>query len=213
MKELREKLDLVGKSLDVVQKDAHTTGNKMETLSITKEEGVGGHSGHSRGSHFSKEERQDRHERHRREDRCERMIRKRFLPALYERDIHHKLQSLYQGSKSVEEYHKQMEFTLLKAQIKERKEATIARFLHGLGTLVHQVVKVEMQLKRRSSSRRSTTNSSSWRGRDKEKVRSDRSPKKGSDPFQVRKEIIVTPTPRTSGIKCFKCLGKGHTAT
>ncbi|RDX90129.1 hypothetical protein CR513_28041, partial [Mucuna pruriens] len=57
MKELTKKLDLVGKSLDVVQKDAHRTNNKMEALSTAKEEGVGSHSGHSRSSYSSKEER------------------------------------------------------------------------------------------------------------------------------------------------------------
>ncbi|RDY12111.1 hypothetical protein CR513_03136, partial [Mucuna pruriens] len=140
-----------------------------------------------------------------------RMIRKRFVPASYD-------------FKSVEEYHKEKELTLLRAQIREREKATIARFLHGLnreihdivellGTLVHQAIKVEMQLKRRSASRRSTASSSSWRDRDKEKVRSDRSLKKGSDPFQVYKEMIITPTPRTSDIKCFKCLGKRHIAS
>ncbi|RDY00302.1 hypothetical protein CR513_16536, partial [Mucuna pruriens] len=118
----------------------------------------------------------------------------------------------------MEEYHKEMELTLLRAQIREREEATIARFLHRLnreiqdivellGTLVHQEVKVEMQLKMRSASKRSTANSN------KEKVRSDRSSKKRSDPFQVCKEMIVTPTPRMSSIKCFKCLGKGHIAS
>ncbi|RDX80875.1 hypothetical protein CR513_38509, partial [Mucuna pruriens] len=136
------------------------------------------------------------------------MVRKRYVPSSYERDIHHKLQSLYQGSRSVEEFHKEMEMTLLRAQIREREEATIARFLHGLNreiqdivellrTLVHQEIKVEMQLKR-SAFKRSTTSSSSLRGRDKEKVRSDKSPKKGSDPFYVRKEITITPTHRTS---------------
>ncbi|RDX97127.1 hypothetical protein CR513_20148, partial [Mucuna pruriens] len=93
-------------------------------------------------------------------------------------------------------------------KIKEIEETTIVRFLHGLnreiqdivklqsysnlGTLVHQEIKVE---------------------KDKEKVRSNKSSKKGSGPFQVRKEMIVTPTPRTSGIKCFKCLGKRHIAS
>ncbi|RDY04460.1 hypothetical protein CR513_11826, partial [Mucuna pruriens] len=59
-----------------------------------------------------------------------------------------------------------------------------------------------MQLKRRSASRRSTASSSSWRGRDKEKVRSDRSLKKGSGPFQVHKEMTVTLTPMTSASQC-----------
>ncbi|RDX97765.1 hypothetical protein CR513_19428, partial [Mucuna pruriens] len=45
-------------------------------------------------------------------------------------------------------------------------------------------------LRRRSAFRRSKASSSSWRGRDmeKEKVRSDRSPMKGSEPFPSRKE-------------------------
>ncbi|RDX96080.1 hypothetical protein CR513_21312, partial [Mucuna pruriens] len=137
------------------------------------------------------------------------MMRKRFVSASYERDIHHKLQ----GSRSMGEYHKEMELTLLRAQIREREEIQDIVELQSyssLGTLMHQVVKVEMQLKRRSASRRSATSSSSWKGRDKKKVRSDRSPKKESDPFQVCKEMTVTPTPRANGIKCFKCLDKGH---
>ncbi|RDX82128.1 hypothetical protein CR513_37123, partial [Mucuna pruriens] len=165
MNELIEKLDLMGISLDVVQKDALSTNNKVEALSKAKEGGVGRHSGHIRSSHSSEEEMRERHERHRREERheifgvqgrkgvslvvvaledyalvwwtslmddikrgieepCEswydfkRMMRKQFMPASYERDIHHKLQSLYQGWKSVEEYHKEMELTLLRAQIR-----------------------------------------------------------------------------------------------
>ncbi|RDY04583.1 hypothetical protein CR513_11675, partial [Mucuna pruriens] len=99
------------------------------------------------------------------------------------------------GSKSVEEY---------------RKEMKMASFLHG--ELVHQTIKVEMQLRRRSVSRILI------RGRDmeKEKVRSERIHKKGSEPFQGRKEIVVTPStsaPRTNNIKCFKCLDKGHTTS
>ncbi|RDY06037.1 hypothetical protein CR513_10057, partial [Mucuna pruriens] len=41
------------------------------------------------------------------------------------------------------------------------------------------------QLRKRSASRRSVASYTSWRGRDreKEKVRSDKSPKKGSKPF------------------------------
>ncbi|RDX94985.1 hypothetical protein CR513_22559, partial [Mucuna pruriens] len=51
-----------------------------------------------------------------------------------------------------------------------------------LAKLVHQ----EVKLRRRSASRRLTICSSSWRGRDreKEKVKSDRSPKRGSETFQ-----------------------------
>ncbi|RDX69092.1 hypothetical protein CR513_51838, partial [Mucuna pruriens] len=110
---------------------------------------------------------------------------------------------------------------LMRAYLKESEEATMIRFLHGLnreiqdrvelqnyGTLKeleHQAVKVEMQLRRRSAFRRSTVGSSSLRerGREEEKVRSEKSPKKGNEPFQGRKEIVVTPSttvPRTSNI-------------
>ncbi|RDY09799.1 hypothetical protein CR513_05793, partial [Mucuna pruriens] len=83
------------------------------------------------------------------------------------------MDDIRRGSKSVEEYHKEMEMDLLRAYFRESEEATMARFLHGLnrdiqdmcygtlGELVHQEVKVKMQLKRRSASRRSTTSSSS----------------------------------------------------
>ncbi|RDX68984.1 hypothetical protein CR513_51960, partial [Mucuna pruriens] len=129
--------------------------------------------------------------------------------------------------RSMEEFHKEMEMIMVRAWIREKEEVTIAKFMHGLnidiqdvvdlhnygslGELVHQVVKVEMQLKMRSASRRSTTSTNGWKGRDreKEKVRSDRSPKKGSEPFQGPKELFVTPfAPSTSKIKWFNCLGK-----
>ncbi|RDY10278.1 hypothetical protein CR513_05214, partial [Mucuna pruriens] len=39
------------------------------------------------------------------------------------------------------------------------------------------------------------------------------SPKKGSEPFQGLKDLTFTPSaPRTSNIKCFKCLDKGQIA-
>ncbi|RDY04993.1 hypothetical protein CR513_11223, partial [Mucuna pruriens] len=52
-----------------------------------------------------------------------RLMRKRFVPSSY---------NLYQGSKSVKEYQKEMEMNLLRSQIRERKETTMARFLYGL---------------------------------------------------------------------------------
>ncbi|RDX84251.1 hypothetical protein CR513_34726, partial [Mucuna pruriens] len=133
--------------------------------------------------------------------------------------------------RSVEEFYKEMEMTMLGAQIREREEVTIVRFMQGLnkdiqdevdlhvygslGELVHQVVKVEILQKRWSALRRYTASTSGWKGKykEKEKVRSNKSPKKGSEPFLGPKKLFVTPsTPRTSSIKCFKCLGKGHIA-
>ncbi|RDX97902.1 hypothetical protein CR513_19263, partial [Mucuna pruriens] len=91
--------------------------------------------------------------------------------------------AIYQQSMSVEEYHKEMEIDLIRAQIMESREATIARFLRGLNReiqdivevqcyttleeLVHQDTKVELQLKRRKVSRKPYP-SSTWKGKEGE---------------------------------------------
>ncbi|RDX72776.1 hypothetical protein CR513_47694, partial [Mucuna pruriens] len=49
--------------------------------------------------------------------RLEQMMR-RFVPPSYTRDLHNKFQRLYQGSRSVKEYHKEMEMDLMRAQIR-----------------------------------------------------------------------------------------------
>ncbi|RDX96933.1 hypothetical protein CR513_20361, partial [Mucuna pruriens] len=45
-------------------------------------------------------------------------LRERFVPTHYARDLYVKLKRLYQGSKGVEEYFKEMEICMVKAQIK-----------------------------------------------------------------------------------------------
>ena len=91
-------------------------------------------------------------------------MRKRFVPSHYYRDLHLKLQNLRQGSRSVEEYFKEMEMALIRANITEEREATMARFLCGLNReianvvelqhyveiedMVHMAMKIERQLRR-----------------------------------------------------------------
>ncbi|RDY09228.1 hypothetical protein CR513_06437, partial [Mucuna pruriens] len=74
MNELREKLDLADKGLDMVQKDAQSTNDKVGALSRSKEEGSegGNYNDPNRNSRSSREERHERHDRHRRDERCER---------------------------------------------------------------------------------------------------------------------------------------------
>ncbi|XP_019423019.1 PREDICTED: uncharacterized protein LOC109332490 [Lupinus angustifolius] len=55
------------------------------------------------------------------------LMRRRFVPSSYQRDIHNKLQRLTQGSKSVDEYFKEMELALLRSNFEEDREATMAR--------------------------------------------------------------------------------------
>ena len=42
------------------------------------------------------------------------IMRKRFIPSQYHRKLYQRLQSLSQGSKSVEDYHKEMEIVMIK---------------------------------------------------------------------------------------------------
>ena len=60
------------------------------------------------------------------------VMRKRFVPSHYYRELYQKLQSLRQGNRSVEDYYKEMEIAMIMANIEEDREATMARFLVGL---------------------------------------------------------------------------------
>ena len=56
----------------------------------------------------------------------------RFVPEHYKRDLFNKLTKLTQGTKSVEDYYKELEIIMMRANIDEEEEHTIARFLNGL---------------------------------------------------------------------------------
>ena len=81
------------------------------------------------------------------------------MPKHYHRELVQKLQVLKQGSKSVDDYHKEMEMLMTRADIDEDVEITMARFLAGLNKdisdqvdlhnyedfeeMVHMAVKIE----------------------------------------------------------------------
>lgn len=71
-----------------------------------------------------------------------RIMRKRYVPTSYTRDLKFKLQKLYQGSKGIEEYYKEMEVLKIQAKIEEDEEVTMARFLNGLNSDICDVVKL-----------------------------------------------------------------------
>ena len=125
------------------------------------------------------------------------VLRERFVSSYYGRDLHNKLQRLIQGNKSVDEYYKEMEISLIRAQIEESQEATMAKFLHGLNReiqdivelhhyaslkdLIHQAIKVEQQLKRKQIYKKSPYDSTTWK--DKETFK-----KKGRSSFKYYKK-------------------------
>jgi len=97
------------------------------------------------------------------------LMRRRFVPNHYYRYLYLKLQDLNQGSRFVDEYFKEMEMVMIRANVIEDREATIARFLNGLNRditnvvelqhcveledMVYMAMKVEKQIKRMDNTR------------------------------------------------------------
>ena len=53
-------------------------------------------------------------------------MKKRFIPSHYHRKLYQWLENLSQGSESVEDYHKEMEIAMIKANVEEDSEAKMA---------------------------------------------------------------------------------------
>ena len=66
-----------------------------------------------------------------------------FVPKHYQRDLFDKLQNLRQGSFSVEEYYKEMEKAMIRANVYEDEEQTIARFMVGLHRNIQRIVEFQ----------------------------------------------------------------------
>ena len=67
------------------------------------------------------------------------LMQSRFVPTHYNRDLFKKLQQLKQGTKSVEEYYQEMQIAMIRANVKEDDEQTMARFLNGLNYQVKKI--------------------------------------------------------------------------
>ncbi|XP_052483244.1 uncharacterized protein LOC105786844 [Gossypium raimondii] len=165
------------------------------------------------------------------------IMRKRFIPAYYHRELYQKLQSLTQGQRSVEDYYKEMEVAMIRADVEEDREATMARFLAGLNReianivelhhyvevidMVHMAIKVEKQLKRKGTSRSfpNTSSMTRWgQGTNKRDMPSRNKEVSGATKFnkpiaESSKGKMDAQPNRSRDIKCFKCLGRGHIAS
>ncbi|KAJ4708851.1 Mutant gag-pol polyprotein [Melia azedarach] len=159
------------------------------------------------------------------------IMRKKFIPNHYYRDLHRKLQGLVQGSISVEDYYKEMEIAMIRANIEEDREVTMARFISGLNKevadvvdlqhyvemeeLLHKSIKVEKQLKSKEFRCGSASNSS-WKSKWKDnKVTSKTNEEaKQNDSIVISKSKIETEiSSKLHEVKCFRCQGLGHIAS
>jgi hypothetical protein len=70
------------------------------------------------------------------------VMRRRIVPSSYQRDLHNRLQNLRQGTKSMDDYYKEMELILIHSGIREDPESKMARFLHGLNAEISGFVEM-----------------------------------------------------------------------
>jgi len=115
-------------------------------------------------------------------------MRTRFVPPHYRKKLLLKLQRLQQGTKSVDDYFKELETILIKIDMHEREESKMAKFVSGLRRkiqdvvelyeysylekLVHLTMKVETQLSKKNHFKNSYNDSyyqSSWKNKNKNK--------------------------------------------
>ncbi|RDX76515.1 hypothetical protein CR513_43484, partial [Mucuna pruriens] len=71
------------------------------------------------------------------------VMRRRFVSSHYHRDLHRKLQSLTQGSMSVDDYYKEMEIIMTRVNVKKNHEVKMARFIGGLKKEIVDVVELQ----------------------------------------------------------------------
>jgi hypothetical protein len=73
-------------------------------------------------------------------EEMKRVMKRRFVPSSYQRDLRNRLQLLKQGKISDDEYLKEMELLLLWSRIREDPESTMVRFLSGLNEEISRFV-------------------------------------------------------------------------
>jgi hypothetical protein len=73
-------------------------------------------------------------------DALKRVMRARFVPSYYARDLLHKLQQLRQGTKSLEEYFQELQMGMLRCNTEESEESAIARFVGALNREIQDIL-------------------------------------------------------------------------
>nr|KYP34424.1 hypothetical protein KK1_044614 [Cajanus cajan] len=165
-------------------------------------------------------------------------LRRRHIPSYYTRELINKLQRLHQKNMTVEKYRQTMELYLMRAVIREEENITIARFLSGLtfeirdkvellpyrdlNDLVQLCIKVEQQNLRKGFKTSSYSSSYSKFDYKREGKKNDFKKKntfpsknldKGKEKEKDKKINTSHTSTKSSDIKSFKCLGRGHIAS
>lgn len=67
---------------------------------------------------------------------------KRFIPSRYQREFYHKFLDFKQGFKSVDKYYKEMEVAIVRANIEEDVQTTMAGFMSGLDWEIENILEL-----------------------------------------------------------------------
>uniref|UniRef100_A0A2N9EVS7 CCHC-type domain-containing protein n=1 Tax=Fagus sylvatica TaxID=28930 RepID=A0A2N9EVS7_FAGSY len=132
------------------------------------------------------------------------IMRRRFVPSHYYRDLYQKLQSLTQGYRSVDDYYKEMEIALIRANVEEDREATMARWNGNLKG---------KELGSFQNPGSSTSWKSNWRKDEGAVLKSKTEPPKRREEVPSVNKGKTESQTRNRDIKCFRCLGVGHIAS
>lgn len=71
------------------------------------------------------------------------IMKKRFVPDHYYQKLYQKLQGLTQGNHNVDDDYKEMEIAMIRADVKEDREAIMARFVSGLNREISNAVELQ----------------------------------------------------------------------
>ncbi|KAK1602136.1 hypothetical protein QYE76_017179 [Lolium multiflorum] len=163
----------------------------------------------------------------------------RFVPTHHKRDLFNKLTQLKQSYKSVEEYYKEMHMTMMSANVDEREEQTMARFLNGLNIpvkriveflpyknmveLLHQATRAERQVREDLASAKTKTFFAARNAMNASSSIKNTSTLTSKDPPKQARSTIKTTSFKpeqstmsskastgSSNITCFKCGAQGH---
>ncbi|XP_010555985.1 PREDICTED: uncharacterized protein LOC104825361 [Tarenaya hassleriana] len=169
------------------------------------------------------------------------LMRKRFVPPHFHRDLQRRYRRLAQGTRSVEEFFEEFEHIRSRLELDEDEETVMAQFVDGLQEkiarkverhlyrdlqdLVHLAVQIEQQEKRKNarlSKTRAYPTGNSTMTRPSPPLRREnpesRGPQEARDKGKATEISRAKPSsemPRdtkTREIMCYKCRGRGHIA-
>ncbi|KAF7815003.1 putative gag-pol polyprotein [Senna tora] len=172
-------------------------------------------------------------------EKLKKLMRKKYVPSYYYRELNRKLRMFTQGSLAVDEYVHELDLLKMRAGVQEGEEASMTRIIDGLRgeirdkvdmytfvdkeELVHKAIKVEKRIKEKhskssSSGWKDSKSTSRWKDSKakKDDVKFPHKAKEESKPKTDGGKKLVfesSSNDKTASIKCFRCLGKGHIAS